>query len=138
MGQLIVDTSIWIDCFRGIINEKTKLVAEGLARTDRVTITPTILQEVLQGIGDDAKLERVRTNLLSVSMLRLDPVDAAIGAADLYRMLRKKGVTIRKPNDCLIAHYAVFYDLPILHNDIDFDQIARFTTLRIALPVQKP
>ena len=138
MGQLIVDASIWIDCFRGIVNEKTKLVVENLIYTDRVTITPMILQEVLQGIGDDAKLERVKTNLLSVSMLWLDAVDAAIGAADLYRMLRKKGVTIRKPNDCLIVHYAVFYDLPILHNDIDFDQIARFTALRVALPFQKP
>jgi predicted nucleic acid-binding protein len=47
-------------------------------------------------------------------------------------MLRKKGVTIRKPNDCLIAHHAIFYDIPVLHNDVDFDQIARFTALRLA------
>ena len=65
-------------------------------------------------------------------MLLLDPVEAAIGAAQLYRMLRKKGVTIRKPNDCLIAHYAIYYDIPILHNDVDFDQIARHVALRIA------
>lgn len=136
MGQVIVDTSVWIDCFRGINNARTQLVLEGLTYTDRITITPTILQEVLQGIRDDRALERAKTNLLSVSMLRLDPVEAAIGAADLYRTLRKKGVTIRKPNGCLIAYYAVFYDLPVLHNDIDFDQIARFTALRIALPTR--
>ena len=65
-------------------------------------------------------------------MLMLDPVEAAIGAANLYRMLRKKGVTIRKPNDCLIAQYAIFYDIPVLHSDVDFDQIARHSPLRIA------
>lgn len=63
-------------------------------------------------------------------MLQLNPIEAAIGAADLYRTLRKKGVTIRKPNDCLIAHYAIFYDIPLLHNDIDFGQIAQHTPLR--------
>ena len=66
-------------------------------------------------------------------MLLLDPVEAAIGAAQLYRMLRKKGVTFRKPNDCLIAHYAIFYDISILHNGVDFDQIARYAPLRIAV-----
>ncbi|WP_245826095.1 PIN domain-containing protein [Spirosoma rigui] len=70
-------------------------------------------------------------------MPRVDPVEAAIGVADLYRALRKKGVIIRKPNDCLMVHYAVFHDLPVLHNDVDFDQIARFTSLRIVRPGQK-
>lgn len=65
-------------------------------------------------------------------MLTLNLVEAAVGAADLYRSLRKQGVTIRKPNDCLIAHYALFYDVPILHNDTDFGQIARHTQLRVA------
>lgn len=64
-------------------------------------------------------------------MLQLDPVEAAVGAADLYRSLRKKGVTIRKPNDCLIAYYALFYDVSVLHNDVDFEQIAQHTQLRV-------
>ncbi len=68
-----------------------------------------------------------------MSMLQLNPVEAAVEAAQLYRTLRKKGVTIRKPNDCLIAQYALFYDLPILHNDSDFTQIALYTALRVAV-----
>jgi predicted nucleic acid-binding protein len=64
-------------------------------------------------------------------MLALDPIEAAIGAADLYRSLRKKAVTIRKPNDCLIAYYALAHNLPVLHNDVDFDQIARHSSLRV-------
>ena len=43
----------------------------------------------------------------------------------------KKGVTIRKPNDCLIAYYGLFHSVPILHNDSDFVQIARYTALEM-------
>jgi predicted nucleic acid-binding protein len=89
-----------------------------------VYITAVILQEVLQGVREDIEYEKVREVLL-------DLVKAAIGAATLYRMLRKKGVTIRKPNDCLIAQYAIFYDIPALHSDVDFDQIARYSPLRL-------
>lgn len=127
----MVDTSVWVDCFRGVQNGQTQLVADLLVLTKRIAITPTILQEVLQGVRDDNKLARIRADLLSCTMLAIDPVEAAIGAADLYRVLRKKGVTIRKPNDCLVAHHAIFYDVPVLHTDSDFDQIARHAPLRV-------
>lgn len=68
--------------------------------------------------------------MLAHNMLLLDPVEAAIGGAELYRFLRKKGVTIRKPNDCLIAYHAISYKIPILHNDADLGQIAQHTPLR--------
>lgn len=129
---MIVDTSIWIDFLHDVRNAKTDLVAEEVVKIDSVFITPTILQEVLQGVYGDHLFARVKESLLSCPILRLDPVEAAIEAAQLYRSLRKKGVTIRKPNDCLIAHYAIFYDMPILHNDADFDRIAQFSALRIA------
>lgn len=75
---------------------------------------------------------QIQANLTSLTILKLDPVEAAIEAATLFRFLRKKGVTIRKPNDCLIAQYAIFYNIPVLHSDVDFDQIARHSPLRIA------
>ena len=131
MGSVIVDTSVWVDCFRGIQNEQTQLVANLLVHSKQVTIVPTILQEVLQGIREDAQFVRIRRDLFACTILRPDPVEAAIGTAELYRTLRKKGVTIRKPNDCLIAHCAIFYDIPVLHNDVDFTQIARHTSLQI-------
>lgn len=130
MGQVIVDTSVWVDCFRAIQNSQTQFVANRMPFTGQIALVPTILQEVLQGIRDDNKFMRVRTDLLACAVLRLEPVKAAIGAADMYRMLRKKGVTIRKPNDCLIAHYAIVYNTPILHNDVDFEQIAQHTPLQ--------
>lgn len=105
---------------------------EYLAVSQQVMIMPVILQEVLQGIREDSRFDRIKDDLLACTMLLLDPVESAIEAASLFRFLRKKGITIRKPNDCLIAHYAIFYTIPVLHNDVDFDQIARHTALRIA------
>ncbi|GAB4030135.1 type II toxin-antitoxin system VapC family toxin [Spirosoma jeollabukense] len=131
MGPIIVDTSVWVDCFRGLQNDQTRKVADLLVHTKRITITPTILQEVLQGIRDNAQFARIRTSLLACILLTVDPVEAAIGAADLYRTLRKIGVTIRKPNDCLIAYYAIFHNIPVLQNDIDFIHIAQHTPLQL-------
>lgn len=132
MGPIIVDTSVWIDGLRGDRTKQVVLIANYITTDQQIYSTPTILQEVLQGVRDDTNYDQIKTGMLAHSMLVLDPVEAAIEAAGLYRALRKKGVTIRKPNDCLIAHYAIFYDIPVLHNDVDFDQIARFTALRIA------
>ncbi len=92
---------------------------------------PTVVQEVLQGIRDDAKYERVKRSLLAFTCLQSDPLAAAIEAADLYRMLRKKGVTIRKPNDCLIARYAIQAGVTLCHADDDFDRIAANSSLEV-------
>ncbi|GAB4050855.1 type II toxin-antitoxin system VapC family toxin [Spirosoma litoris] len=133
MEPVLVDTSVWIDYIRQRDVAQARLLQKYLRLSDEsIYMTATIVQEILQGVYEDSLFNQVKRNLLALAILKLDPVEAAIEAATLYRTLRKKGVTIRKPNDCLIAHYAIFYDIPVLHNDIDFDQIARFTALRIA------
>ena len=133
MEPILVDTSVWVDWFsqKNRITRQTDLLGVYLGQKVPVYITAVILQEVLQGVRKDVDYGKIKEILLNVSMLLLDPVEAAISAAELYRMLRKKGVTIRKPNDCLIAHYAIFYDIPLLHSDVDFDQIARHTPLQL-------
>lgn len=132
MGPLIVDTSVWIDGFRGAQTDQVLLVGDYIKVGKPIHVTPVILQEVLQGVQDDSQYSRIKAGMMAHTILRLDFVEAATGAAQLYRNLRIEGVTIRKPNDSPIAHYAIFYDMSILHSDVDFDQIARFTALRIA------
>lgn len=133
MGPIIVDTSVWVDYIRQNSTKQVQLLRSYLTSADlSLYINATILQEVLQGVREDGMFRQVQSNLTSLIILKLDPVEAAIEAATLFRFLRKKGVTIRKPNDCLIAHYAIFYDIPVLHSDVDFDQIARHTSLRVA------
>ena len=88
-----------------------------------VFLCPTILQEILQGIKNDKQFRQIKENLIAFNLLKDDAYEMAIKAASLYRKLRKKGITIRKSNDCLIAQYAIQNSLNILHQDRDFDLI---------------
>ena len=127
---MLVDTTIWVDYLNGIVNPKTDYLHRAILNDEIVYITPTIVQEVLQGIRDDKEYKITKTYLTNFDIILLDQVEAATAAAELYRGLRKKGVTVRKSNDCLIAHHAIFYSIPILHNDIDFTNIVKHTSLK--------
>lgn len=126
---ILVDTSVWIDYLKGKIDQRTEFLYSHLSHDYPVLICPIILQEMLQGIRTGVDYRRVKNILLSYTMLKIDPVEAAIGAADLYRSLQKEGITIRKSNDCLIAYFAITHRVPLLHNDKDFDFIARGSSL---------
>ena len=78
---------------------------------------------MLQGVGNDEHYQKIKNSLLEFNILNEDPIEAAIGAANIYRKLRKKGLTIRKSNDCLIAWFSIKNSLEIVHNDRDFDVI---------------
>lgn len=121
--HILPDTSIWITFF----NDPTSPIAEklfSLIEEDRITICPPIYQEILQGTKDQKSFQTLSEKLTSLSQLKADPYLAATGAAQIYSSLRQKGVTIRKSNDCLIAWYAINHNVPIWHQDRDFDRIA--------------
>lgn len=121
---LLFDTSIWIDFFLGNDSEETNLFTHYLKEDLPVFTCAVIIQEVLQGIRDDKTFEEVKESFLTLPILTENSVDAAIGAAKIYRLLRKKGITIRKSNDCLIAYYAIRNSKKIIHRNRDFDLIS--------------
>jgi len=129
--QLIFDTSVWIDFLRGRNTPQVSLLDNYIGNNHPVVLTPTILQETLQGIREDDQYSHIKELLNYFTMLQLPPVQAAIGAAELYRSLRKKGVTIRKSNDCMIAYYAIVAAIPLVHTDQDFELISRHSGLRL-------
>src|SRR5580658_8228577 len=106
-NQLIFDTSVWINFLRGKNIPQVSLLENYIENNHAVILIPIILQEVLQGIHSDQQYLHIRDIFSYFTMFKLPHVEAAIGAAELYRLLRKKGVTIRKSNDCLIAYYAI-------------------------------
>ena len=122
-NELLFDTSIWIDFFLGNNSEEVKLLTHYLKENLPVFTCSVIIQEVLQGIRDDKTFEDVKDSFLALPILTENPVDAAIGAALISRHLRKKGITIRKSNDCLIAYYALKNSQKVVHRDRDFDLI---------------
>ncbi len=127
---MLFDTTVWIAYLNGVINARTDLLYQYVDTGQQVLTCPIVIQEVLQGIRDDGSYRKVKQSLLGFTCLTLPPLDTALGAADLYRDLRKKGITIRKANDCLIAFYALHFDVVLCHDDRDFDLIASQTPLK--------
>ncbi|MFY7890905.1 MAG: type II toxin-antitoxin system VapC family toxin [Spirosomataceae bacterium] len=128
--MILFDTSVWIDYLNKKQTAQVTVLEDLFAIRARVYITPTIVQEVLQGISNQKRFEITSKVLMAQQMLVMNPIEAALGAANLYRSLRQKGVTIRKANDCLIAAYAIHFSIEICHNDVDFDQIAQHSSLK--------
>ena len=129
--MILFDTSVWIDYLNKKQNNNVEILENLFAIRARVYITPTIIQEVLQGISDQKRFDVTSRLLLAQQILTLNSVEVAVEAANLYRSLRKKGVTIRKPNDCLISVYAIHFNVEVCHNDSDFDLIAQNSNLKI-------
>ena len=126
----VVDTSIWIDYLKKKAVAQTILINSFIDKNEIVSL-PVIVQEVLQGIREDVLFESLKDAFLSFKKVEYNSFDAALQAASLYRFLRNKGATIRKPNDCLIAWICIDNNFQLLHNDRDFDNIAKHTSLKI-------
>jgi predicted nucleic acid-binding protein len=121
--MLLVDSSIWIDQLLDRETDGVQFVSQRDEIED-VCVTGAIVQEVLQGARTDADFIRYRDILANCMML--DPHERSTYelAAQLYRRCRKAGITIRSPNDCLIAAVALESDALIVHNDRDFFALA--------------
>ena len=119
----LVDTSVWIEFFNGTETEQVKTLVRYIQEDELIYLCPTIIKEILQGIGNEYQFRKVKDYIMCFNVLNDDSLESAIGAANIYRKLRKKGITIRKSNDYIIANYAHKYNLKILHKDRDFDLI---------------
>jgi len=87
--------------------------------------------ELLAGTSTPSELARLRTRMHSMTLLRLRGLPDFEKAADLYRTCRRRGETVRRLIDCLIAAVAIREHATILHNDRDFEALARHSKLRI-------
>lgn len=127
---LLFDSSIWIDGFRNNETPEVDLLNYYIQNNFEIPLVPTVVQEVLQGIGNDHEHRKMKETFRGFTQLEIPSMVAAHGAAELFRLLRKKGVTIRKSHDCLIAFYAMSFDLELVHKDSDFDLISSHFSLK--------
>jgi len=130
MDIMLVDTSVWVNFFKGNPTSASLHLKEILSNT-LIATCPTIVQEVLQGIKHDKDFAKTINLFDEMLQLKEDQYQLSIDAARIYRQLRNKGITIRKPNDCLIAAYAIKNKVALLHDDRDFDFIASKTSLEV-------
>ena len=133
MSYILVDTTVWIDFFNKREDSKQADMLNQIIEENKhiICICPIIYQEILQGIKEDKTFTEIKSIIQSIFMINTSILSVADYAVDLYRSLRKKGITIRKPYDCLIASYAIIEDLYLLHNDFDFEQMGNNTKLKI-------
>lgn len=135
--MILVDTSVWIDLFRGKDSPEVRTLEEALAAGEDFCICGVILTEVLQGIRDDADYRKTLSRFEALLFLPMNR-HTFIKGAKLYRKLRRQGITIRNTVDCMIAAVAMEHDLPLLHKDRDFNPIADHCGLKTVKPSEKP
>ena len=130
----LVDTSILIDKLRKNKNPKTLLFDRLHATKAPFCISFLTYHEILQGAKSDNEFQKLSSYLSTQTMIALpETPDVYADSAKLYFKLRRLGVTVRNTIDVMIAYTAVYYKLPLLHNDRDFDLIADSTPELIIL-----
>ena len=117
--MIFVDSSVWIDFFNGTNNAETDKLNEILG-LEEVVIGDLILAEVLQGFRSDTDFKTAKNVLTSLTVHDLLGKELAIKSANNFRKLRKKGITIRKTADVIIATYCIENKIPLLFTDKDF------------------
>lgn len=128
---ILFDTSVWIDFIQKRENSQSNLLKEYLLKNKPICLCPPIIQEILQGFKMEEQFEKMKFSLYQLILLECSHYFGHVSAATLYFKLRKMGITIRKPNDCLIAWYAIQNRVKLCHNDLDFDLIAKSSDLQI-------
>lgn len=127
--MVLVDSSVWIDFFNGRCDGNTTLLRR-LLPSERLLVGDLILVEVLSGFRSDADFRKARELLATLKYTDLVGADVAFAAAENYRLLRRRGVTVRKVVDVVIASFCVLYDHHLLHTDHDFEAMAPHLGLR--------
>ena len=131
--MVIVDTTVWIDYFRGRRTAQTQWLDQALGVT-RVGLCDLILCEILQGMPSDADAASVLGQMSLFDLLDTGGMDLAVESARNYRRLRVRGHTVRKTIDCLIATLCLREGHELLHNDRDFDPFEAMLGLHVIHP----
>lgn len=129
--MIVVDSSIWIDFFRGNSTPEVEKLDRLLGRTP-LAIGDLILVEVLQGFGSDQDLATARQLFQPLPLIEMLGRQHAYKAADNYRKLRSLGITVRKTIDGIIATACIEAKLPLLFSDRDFQPYVAHLGLQAA------
>ncbi|MFT4603480.1 MAG: putative nucleic acid-binding protein [Rhodothermales bacterium] len=118
--MIVVDTSVWVDYFRGTETPESSFLDALLGR-EMVAVGDLILAEVLQGFRSDKDYRLAKSHLIRMPVYEMLGTRRAVACADNFRALRKKGITIRKTIDVIIASFCIEKGCALLYSDRDFD-----------------
>ncbi len=117
----------------GTANGHTLWLDRALGRQP-LGLTDLMYCEVLQGIRSDALFPQIRRDLEKLTIFETGGTQLALAAAQNYPLLRRRGITIRKTMDCLIATFCLEAGYELLHRDRDFDEFEAYLGLRVVHP----
>lgn len=129
--MILVDTTVWIDFFAGKPTSQVEMLELLISDGQDLCVCGLVLTEVLQGVREENQYRKIRTYFDNLIFLPLTQA-MHIHSAEIYRSLRKKGITIRNPIDCMIASVAIAHNVQLLHNDRDFNSIEAHCGLQTA------
>lgn len=129
--MIVPDTSAWVEFLRNTGNPVHRALQALVEDDAEIALTEYIAFEVLAGARSPRDLEALEDLMYTYPVLPLDGIGGYDDAAELYRVCRRGGETIRKLSDCLIAVPVIRAEAELLHNDRDFDALARHSGLRI-------
>lgn len=130
--MILVDSSVWIDYFRGAESRETDRL-DSLLGEQELAVGDVVLAEVLQGFDEDRAFRQALALFNTLTLIEVGGRDTAIEAARNFRRLRAKGVTVRKTIDTLIATCCIRNDLSLLFSDRDFQPFVEHLGLRSAM-----
>ncbi|HEB94032.1 MAG TPA: PIN domain nuclease [Gammaproteobacteria bacterium] len=130
--MIFVDSSVWIDYFNGNQTPETEKL-DSILGSSPICIGDIVLTEVLQGFRNDNDFNTAKKLLSSLVIVNVLDTNIALKSADNFRALRKKGVTVRKTIDIIIATYCIENSVPLLHSDKDFIPFHKHLKLANAL-----
>jgi len=129
---ILVDSSVWIDYFRGVATPQTDRL-DALLGAEPLATGDLILAEVLQGFAAERDFAQAKKLLTSLAVVELGGRDIAIQAARNFRALRARGISVRKTIDTIIATRCIESGFALLYSDRDFDPFVAHLGLRAAL-----
>lgn len=129
--MILVDSSVWIDYFRGRATPETDTL-DGLLGMEELATGDLMLAEVLQGFKSETDFEQARAMLTSLEVVELGSEEIGVQAARNFRKLRKKGVTVRKTIDTIIATRCIADGHALLFSDRDFEPFVEHLGLKSA------
>lgn len=127
--MIFVDTSVWIDFFNGHDTAEVNLLDNALGRQS-IAIGDLIALEILQGFKNDKDYQIAENVIRSLTVYDMLGEKATLRCANNYRLLRKKGITIRKTADVIIATFCIDNAYPLLFSDRDFLPFVEYLDLR--------
>ena len=129
--MILVDTSALLPFLAGRSTRASEAVADVLSEGLEIALTPIVVQEVLQGAREEQEWRKLRSYLLTQVILSpQDPMATHVAAARISYDCRRRGLTVRSTLDCVVAQIAIEHDVPLLHDDRDYEAIAQVRALK--------